>query len=34
MPVKITSASPTPIHVDDDVLLTIAPEHVLVVPAT
>jgi iron(III) transport system ATP-binding protein len=30
----VHSASPTPIHVDDDVLLTIAPEHVLVVPAT
>ena len=25
---------PPPVHVDDDVLLTVAPEHVLVVPAT
>jgi iron(III) transport system ATP-binding protein len=30
----VHSASPIPMHADDEVLITIAPEHVLVVPAT
>ncbi len=30
----VHSVNPPPVHVDDDVLLSIAPEHVLVVPAT
>ncbi|HEY5348494.1 MAG TPA: ABC transporter ATP-binding protein [Candidatus Lustribacter sp.] len=30
----VHSVNPPPVHVDDDVLLSVAPEHVLVVPAT